>query len=93
MSMHRPKRASFRSNQEPESPFDKKTNTRPSSWTDAVAGKGDSDFNAYVVKAKYAIGDGLSHPTFGNGVVVEVESTKIAVLFESGERRLAHAVV
>ena len=93
MSMHRPKRASFRSNPEPESPFDKKTNTQPSSWKDAVADKGDSDFRPYVVKATYAVGDGLTHPKFGNGVVVEAESTKIAVLFQSGERRLAHAVV
>ncbi len=92
MSIHRPKRASFRSNRDSESGLDPKESTRPTDWAAAVQGKSDDTFRAYSVKETYATGDGVTHPKFGNGVVVEVEATKIAVLFESGERRLAHAM-
>ncbi len=92
MSIHRPKRASVRSDRASESSLDPKASARPTDWAAAVQGKSEASFRAYSVKETYATGDGVTHPKFGNGLVVEVEATKIAVLFESGERRLAHAM-
>jgi hypothetical protein len=92
MSIPRPKRVSFRNNRESSTLLDQQISTRPASWAEAVDGKSEADFRAYSVKETYACGDGLSHPKFGTGVVVEVEASKIAVLFEAGERRLAHGM-
>ncbi|MFW5738930.1 MAG: hypothetical protein ACOC1F_01045 [Myxococcota bacterium] len=92
MSIHRPKRASFRTNRESSTSLEPKEDPRPASWTEAVEGKNDTDFRAYSVRESYVMGDGVSHPKFGPGVVVEVEPNKMAVLFESGERRLVHSM-
>ncbi|HNS97631.1 MAG TPA: hypothetical protein PLJ27_26905 [Polyangiaceae bacterium] len=92
MSIHRPKRVSFRSDRESESSLDPQEKNRPESWSAAVQALGDNAQRPYSIKETYSIGQGLTHPKFGLGVVVEVESAKIAVLFESGERRLAHAM-
>jgi hypothetical protein len=92
MSINRPKRVSFRGNRESSTLLGSPKDTRPASWTEAVEGKSDSDFRTYSVKETYANGEGLSHPKFGPGVVVDVEPNKIGVLFESGERRLAHSL-
>lgn len=92
MSIHRPKRVSFRSNRESSTSLEPQADERPASWAEAVEGKGDSDFRAYSVKETYVPGDGVSHPKFGPGVVVGVEPNKMDVLFESGERKLAHSL-
>ena len=93
MSMNRPKRVSHHSTRDVEaSPFDQPKDSKIVVWAEATAGKSDSDFGTYAVKTKYAAGDLLSHPKFGNGVVVAVEGGKIDVLFESGSRKLAHAM-
>lgn len=92
MSIHRPKRASYRANRESPTSLEPKEEPRPADWSEAVQGKGEGEFRAYSVKETYATGDGVTHPKFGPGVVVEVEPNKMAVLFESGERRLVHSM-
>lgn len=92
MSINRPKRVSFRSNRESSTTFDAQKDLRPASWSEAVDGKDEGHFRSYSVKETYATGEGLSHPKFGPGVVVDVEPNKIGVLFESGERRLVHSM-
>ena len=52
----------------------------------------DDAFRTYGVKETFVSGDFLRHPKFGNGLVVAVENGKIDVLFESGERKLVHAL-
>ena len=92
MSIHRPKRVTYRSSKE-NNPLDPDLkDAKPTDWAQAMAGKRDADFQAYAVKTTYAVGALIKHPKFGNGVVVAVEPQKIDVLFESGERKLAHAL-
>jgi len=45
---------------------------------------------AYSAKNRYAVGDALSHPTFGDGVVVGVREKKVEVRFADGVRVLMH---
>jgi hypothetical protein len=93
MSINRPKRVSHHSTRDTEaSPFDKPKEAKVVVWAEATAGKSDGDFGAYAVKTKYVEGDLLNHPKFGNGIVIAVEGAKIDVLFESGARKLAHAM-
>ncbi len=94
MSIHRPKRVSFRSNakESSESPFDTAKDVKAPTWAEAVADKSDEDFKAYSVAVAYAQGDLLRHPKFGNGVVAGVEGKKIDVVFEDATRKLAHGM-
>lgn len=44
----------------------------------------------YSMRETFAAGDPVSHPKFGNGVVLEVlEAKKCAILFEEGRKVLA----
>jgi hypothetical protein len=60
-------------------------------WAEDVKDKDDSAFVAYSMTAKFGKGALLSHPKFGKGVVVDVEPTRIEVLFEDGTKKLGHA--
>ncbi len=92
MSIHRPKRSSPRTNRESPTSLEPREDDRPASWSEAVEGMDDTQFRVYSVKESYAMGEGVSHPKFGSGVVVDVDPNKMAVLFESGERRLVHSL-
>ena len=92
MSLNRPKRASSRSTKEVDTGYEAVADLRNMRWQSAIDGRNPKDFRLYSVGHSYAAGEGLYHPKFGNGVVVEVESTKITVLFELGERKLAHGI-
>lgn len=91
MSIHRPKRVTYRSSRESES-LDGAKETATVDWKTATEGKQPADFKPYSVKATYAVGDLVVHPKFGNGVVVSIEPNKIDVLFEDGPHKLAHAL-
>lgn len=92
MSINRPKRVTYRASRE-ANPLDPQAkDAKPTIWADVVAGKSDADFTPYAVKTTYEAGALIKHPKFGNGVVVAVEAQKIDVLFEIGERKLAHAL-
>ena len=92
MSINRPKRVTYRSSRESSSLDQQPKDAKPADWAAAMEGKSDGDFVAYAVKTTYVVGALIKHPKFGNGIVVGVEAQKIDVLFESGERKLAHAL-
>jgi hypothetical protein len=92
MSIHRPKRVSYRSSRDSDNPLDSAPPDKAVSWAAATEGKADADFKVYSVKTTFAQGDLLHHPKFGRGVVVGVESSKLDVLFKDGERKLVHAM-
>jgi hypothetical protein len=51
----------------------------------------DAKKRAYSVKEEFTENDVIEHPKFGEGYVVEIlTSTKMAVLFEVGVKKLAH---
>ncbi len=92
MSIHRPKRVSFRSNGRDASASESSKEANAPEWAQAVEGKGPKDFKPYAVNTTFAQGELVKHAKFGDGIVVSVESGKIEVLFESGPRKLAHGV-
>ncbi len=68
-----------------------KTKEPEKSWAEHVEGKGESAFVAYSMTAKFTKGALLTHPKFGKGAVIDVEPTRIEVLFEDGTKKLGHA--
>ncbi len=92
MSIHRPKRVTYRTTRDAASNSDAPKEAKAPEWAQAVEGKGAKEFKAYAVSSTYAQGDLVRHPKFGQGVVVAAEQNKIDVLFEDGTRKLAHAL-
>jgi hypothetical protein len=57
---------------------------------DDLAMRRDIIIRPYSMRETFAAGDPISHPKFGNGVVLEVlETNKCAILFEEGRKVLA----
>ena len=54
----------------------------------AVAQIGDA--KRYSPQARYVVGEALDHPSFGKGLVSQVQPTKVSVQFADGERILVH---
>ena len=59
-------------------------------WEEQIAGKPDDAFVPYSLQATLAKGALIQHPTFGKGVVVGVETSRIEVLFADGKKKLGH---
>lgn len=58
----------------------------PDSWREMVAAA--KTRTTYAPDATFAEGDAVEHPKFGIGVVTAVETSRVTILFESGERKL-----
>ena len=56
----------------------------------AVAAIEAGEGRAYSAKSRFAIGEALEHPSFGKGIVLQVQTDKIVVQFRDGERTLVH---
>lgn len=67
--------------------------TGPREWArrmDEFALDHDRIIRPYSMRETFAIGEPLTHPKFGKGVVLEiVEANKVAILFEEGRKVLA----
>ena len=62
-------------------------------WQELLAKSSSSDEKGYSPAGAFGLGDYLGHPTFGKGFVVkEMESNKLLVLFEAGEKVLVHKI-
>ena len=60
-------------------------------WATLQKQAGDAQKRDYSMKDEYTENDVVVHPKFGQGYVVEIlTSTKVAVLFEDGIKKLAH---
>lgn len=62
-------------------------------WEKDVAVHPDGSFTIYAPTAKYALQALIVHGKFGKGVVVEVEPQRATVLFQDGQKKLAHGLV
>jgi hypothetical protein len=66
---------------------------REQSWEKAIAGRAMNDFRKYNVAAKWAEGDLVRHPKFGDGVVTRVlDAHKVEILFRDEPRTLAQGL-
>ncbi len=60
------------------------------SWEALLQGKDLSRARRYGVKERFAIDEVLQHPVFGMGVVQDVRSDKVDVVFNTGTKTLVH---
>ena len=61
-------------------------------WKEDVAGQPDSSFVPYALTNHYAKDTLLAHSTFGKGLVINVDGPRVEVLFETGMKKLGHAL-
>jgi hypothetical protein len=61
------------------------------SWKEDVAEQPDSSFVPYALTNHYAKGVLIAHASFGKGLVIAVDGTRVEVLFEAGKKKLGHA--
>lgn len=61
------------------------------SWSEDVAGQPDGSFVPYALTNHYSKGALIAHPSFGKGIVLNVDGTRVEVLFEAGKKKLGHA--
>lgn len=64
--------------------------TTEMSWEAGLAAAKGKECD-YNIAAKYAVGDVVSHQTFGKGIVTKVYSNKCDMLFKDKERLMASA--
>ena len=93
MSMKRSKQRSSGRATGPDddsSPWTKPADPEPN-WSE-VEEKPDSAFVPFSMTGRFAKGQLISHPKFGKGLVLAVETNRIEVLFKDGKKKLGHAV-
>jgi hypothetical protein len=62
------------------------------SWDELVQSQPDASFIPYAMATKFEKGAFITHPSFGKGMVLAVEGTRIEVLFEGAVKKLVHGV-
>jgi hypothetical protein len=96
MSMKRSKQRSsgssrFSSGDDESEAWAKPAGPEPT-WAADVESKPDESFVPFALSSRYAKGDLILHSKFGRGLVLDVEATRIEVLFQDGKKKLGHAV-
>jgi hypothetical protein len=93
MSMKRTKQRSSgrQSGGDDDSPAWSKPSEPEPTWGDVDA-KPEGSFVPFALSSRYAKGDLILHPKFGKGLVLNVEGTRIEVLFQEGKKKLGHLV-
>ena len=61
-------------------------------WEKDVSSQPDELFAKYAPKDRYLRDALVMHPKFGKGVVVDVDPTRVEVLFQDGPKKLAHGL-
>jgi hypothetical protein len=59
-------------------------------FDELVAGKDPASARGYSPKETFAVGELVSHPTFGLGLVAAVRGEKVDITFRSEQRTLVH---
>jgi len=71
--------------------FGNKEKDAEKNWKEDVSLQPDAAFVPYAITNHYAKGVLLAHPSFGKGLVLNVDGTRVEVLFEAGMKKLGHA--
>ncbi len=61
-------------------------------WEKDVSPQPDESFTKYAPQARFARDALIMHPKFGKGVVVDVDTQRVEVLFQDGPKKLAHGL-
>ena len=94
MSMKRAKEVRRRGREEEAGDgfFSNKPAAKQWDWEKDVASQPDDAFTQYSPKARFAKDAYVVHPKFGKGVVIDVEPSRVEVLFQDGPKKLAHGL-
>jgi hypothetical protein len=94
MSMKRSKevRRRGRDNDENDGFFTPKPAAKQWDWEKDVSPQPDESFAQYAPQARFARDAFVLHPKFGKGVVIDVETSRVEVLFQDGPKKLAHGL-
>ncbi|MEN9724356.1 MAG: hypothetical protein RJB38_2342 [Pseudomonadota bacterium] len=61
-------------------------------WEKLMAAHRDAPFKPYTLKSKFALGDKIKHPNFGEGIVGKlIYPNKLEVIFRTDVKVLIHA--
>ena len=90
MSMKRTKQKSTGKEKDGEIDFWAKPATPEKTWEEATEGKEDSEFTPYAMTERFTKGQLILHPKFGKGVVMDVETARVEILFQEGKKKLGH---
>jgi hypothetical protein len=90
MSMKRTKQKSVGKEKDAETDFWAKPATPEKSWEEAVENQPDGDFVPYVMSERFAKGQLILHSKFGKGIVMDVETARVEILFQEGKKKLGH---
>ena len=94
MSMKRSKEVKRRGRDSEENDgfFSNKAAAKQWDWEKDVSSQPDELFTKYAPQARFAKDAFLLHPKFGKGVVIDVEPSRVEVLFQEGPKKLAHGL-
>ena len=94
MSIKRSKQRSYGSGRDKgdDDDYFSKPKEPEKSWDQHMEGKAEADFAPYALSARYAKGQLVTHPKFGKGVVIAVDTTNVQILFQDGTKKLGHGV-
>jgi len=94
MSMKRSKevRRRGRDSDENDGFFSSKAAAKQWDWEKDVSPQPDELFAKYAPQARFAKDALVMHAKFGKGVVIDVEPSRVEVLFQEGPKKLAHGL-
>jgi hypothetical protein len=93
MSMKRSKEVRRRGRDSDENDFfSSKQAAKAWDWEKDVSSQPDELFAKYAPKARFAKDALVVHAKFGKGVVIDVEPSRVEVLFQEGPKKLAHGL-
>ncbi|MBX3189157.1 MAG: hypothetical protein KF819_19195 [Labilithrix sp.] len=91
MSMKRTKQRTGGREKDIETDFWAKPAEPEKTWTEQVEEKPDDAFTMYAMSERFTKGQLVAHPKFGKGVVLDVEASRVEILFQEGKKKLGHA--
>ena len=93
MSMKRSKEVRRRGREGDENDFfSNKPAAKQWDWEKDVSSQPDELFNKYSPQARFAKDAFVIHAKFGKGVVIDVDASRVEVLFQEGPKKLAHGL-
>lgn len=73
-----------------ETDFWAKPKEAEKTWEQAMENQPDDAFVAYAMTTRFALGQLVTHPKFGKGVVTDVDPLRVEILFQDGKKKLGH---
>ena len=60
-------------------------------WEESATDQPEDAFTPYAMGSTFTKGQLITHTKFGKGVVTDVETVRVEILFQDGKKKLGHA--